>query len=136
MGVAAWGVIDLYFFECAVNWGEGTLEQMLNEFVQPEFSRRRRLSCTLFQQDGVTCHTAKETMVCLKGMFNNHVISRNTQIVWPSGSPNLCVIFICGFGGGKVQGIRMQTLRPGRVENWNLTTYRGYSQDDVQESLW
>ena len=94
MGVAAWGVIGPYFFDGTVN--SERYRQLLNEFVRPELTRRRRLSRTWFQQDGATSHTAKQTMDCLKQMFGNRLISRNAQIVWPACSPDLstCDFFL------------------------------------------
>ena len=36
-----------------------------------------------FQQDGVTFHTANETMDMLQGMFGNYIISRRAALTWP-----------------------------------------------------
>ena len=34
-----------------------------------------------FQQDGATCHTAEATLVVLRPVFENHIISRRADIV-------------------------------------------------------
>ncbi|QQP38530.1 Putative DD41D transposase [Caligus rogercresseyi] len=36
-----------------------------------------------FQQDGATCHTARETMNMLKDEFGEQLISRNGPVSWP-----------------------------------------------------
>ena len=132
MGVAAWGVIGPYFFDGTVN--SERYMQLLNEFVRPELSRRRKLSCTWFQQDGATCHTARETMNCLKGMFGNRLISRNAQIIWPSRSPDLsvCDFFLWGYLKSKVYE---KKPRPGTVKNSNSTSCQSHSEEYVEKSL-
>ncbi len=62
-------------------------------------ARKWKLSRTSFQQDGVTCHTATETMLLLEKMFHNRMILKNTQILWPSRSPDLsvCDFFLWGY---------------------------------------
>lgn len=102
MGIAEWGVIGPYFFDGTVN-GE-RYRQLLNEFVRPELGRRRKLSRTWFQQDGATCHAAAETIEILRKMFGSRLISRNTEIIWPSRSPDLsaCDFFLWGYLKSKV----------------------------------
>ena len=42
-----------------------------------------------FQQDGATCHTAKVTLELLATVFENRIISRNSDINWPPRSCDL-----------------------------------------------
>ena len=42
-----------------------------------------------FQQDGVTCHTADATLDVLRPVFEDQIISRRADVVWPSWSCNL-----------------------------------------------
>ena len=42
-----------------------------------------------FQQDGVTCHTAKATLDVLLCVFEDRIISRRADVVWPSWSCDL-----------------------------------------------
>lgn len=116
MGVAAWGVVGLYFFDVTVN-GE-RYQQLLNEFVRPELARRRRLSRTWFQQDGATCHTAGETMRCLHSIFGSQLISRNAEIVWPSRSPDLsvCDFFLWGYLKSKIYENKPRDLEELKAE--------------------
>ena len=39
-----------------------------------------------FQQEGGTCHTAEATLDVLRPVFEDRVISRRTDVVWPSRS--------------------------------------------------
>ena len=36
-----------------------------------------------FQQDGTTCHTAEATLVVLRPVFEDRIISRRADVVWP-----------------------------------------------------
>lgn len=42
-----------------------------------------------FQQDGATCHTARETMDVLREIFGKHIISKNGRIQWLRRSTDL-----------------------------------------------
>ena len=42
-----------------------------------------------FQQDGVTCHTAEATLDVLRTVFEDRIISRRANVVWPSRSCDL-----------------------------------------------
>lgn len=57
-----------------------------------------------FQQDGATAHTATASMLVVRGMFPQHVISRFGDIPWPSRSPDLtvCDYFLWGYLKSKV----------------------------------
>lgn len=42
-----------------------------------------------FQQDGATAHTANQTLQLLQQRFNDRIISRRTDNIWASHSPDL-----------------------------------------------
>ena len=52
-----------------------------------------------FQQDGVTCHTARLTMELLRGEFGEHFISRSGPVNWPPRSWDLTFLdyFLLGY---------------------------------------
>ena len=52
-----------------------------------------------FQQDGVTCHTARATIVKLRAAFGEQFISRSGPVNWPPRSCDLTPLdfFLCGY---------------------------------------
>ena len=54
---------------------------------------------TWFQQDGATAHTARVSIVAVRRLFGNRVISRNGDIAWPPRSPDLsvCDFYLWGY---------------------------------------
>ena len=40
-----------------------------------------------FQQDGATCHTAEATLDILRPVYEDRIISRSADVVWPSLTP-------------------------------------------------
>ena len=42
-----------------------------------------------FQQDGATCHTAEATLDVLRLGFEDRIISRKADVVWPARNCNL-----------------------------------------------
>ena len=59
IGFSKHAIVGPYFFDTSVN-ADSYLE-MISTFVIPELKRKRKYSCTIFQQDGATPHTAKKT---------------------------------------------------------------------------
>jgi hypothetical protein len=57
-----------------------------------------------FQQDGASCHTARETIELLREKFPGHVISRNGDQNWPQRSCDLTArdFFLWGFVKSRV----------------------------------
>ena len=53
----------------------------------------------MFQQDGVTAHTARASMTVVRQMFPQHVVSRFGDVPWPPRSPDLsaCDFFLWGY---------------------------------------
>ena len=104
-GVTSERIIKPYFFEdCDENAVTVTGERyrkMLENFVWPEIAN---MSGYCWQQDGATAHTARATMQMLSGMFQDRIISRNSDFPWPQRSPNLTApdFFLCGHFKEKV----------------------------------
>ena len=44
-----------------------------------------------FQQDGATSHTTSVSMAAVRLLFHNHIISRNSDIIWRPRSPDRSV---------------------------------------------
>ena len=42
-----------------------------------------------FQQDGAKCYTAETTLDILRRVFEDRIISRRTEVVWPPRSCDL-----------------------------------------------
>ena len=59
---------------------------MIRNFLKLAIQNRRDL---WFQQDGVTLHTAKESMQLLRQYFENKIISHFGDVNWPLHSPDL-----------------------------------------------
>ena len=66
-----------------------------------------------FQQDGATAHTARATMDLLRQIFGERIISRNSEIVWPSRSPDLTApdYFLWGYLKERVYVNKPQTIQ-------------------------
>ena len=76
----------ILYFKASVN-GE-RYRVLLNEFlytkIEQEFSGN-----IWFQQDGATCHTAEATLDVLSAVFEDCIISRRADVVWPPRSSDL-----------------------------------------------
>ena len=86
------GIIGRFFFEteegAAVTVNGERYRAMLNEFVFPK-SEEDDMDDIWFQQDEATCHTANVTIDLLRTVFENRIISRNSDVNWPPRSCNL-----------------------------------------------
>ncbi|GFW78201.1 transposable element Tc3 transposase [Trichonephila clavipes] len=65
-----------------------------------------------FQQDGVTCHTARVTINLLKNTFGDRLISRFGPVNWPPRSCDLTPLdyFLCCYVKSLVYADKPQTL--------------------------
>ena len=61
---------------------------MLNEFLFTKIEEED-ISNTWFQQDGATCHTAEATLDISQPVFEEFIISRRADVVWPPQSCDL-----------------------------------------------
>ena len=62
-----------------------------------------------FQQDGVTAHTANESMTIVQNMFPVHLIFRFGDMPWPPHSPNLSTCDFFPLGVFEIACLHSQT---------------------------
>jgi transposase len=114
--VSTRGVIGPYFFEDERGNATTVTSQryvdMLNTFVAEQLQNFPDLHNPWFQQDGATAHTARASMMAVRQLFGNHVISRFGDIHWPPRSPDLsvCDFFLWGHLKSKVYTTRPTTI--------------------------
>ena len=61
---------------------------MLNEFLFTKIEEKD-IGNIWFPQDGATCHTAEVTFDILRTVFEDRIISRRAEVVWPPRSCDL-----------------------------------------------
>ena len=54
----------------------------MNEFLFPQ-NEEEDIGNIWFQQDSATCHTAEATLNVLHRVFEDRIISRRADVVWP-----------------------------------------------------
>ena len=55
---------------------------MLNEFLFTKIEKED-IGNIWFQQHGATCHTAEATLIVLRPVFEDRIISHRADVVWP-----------------------------------------------------
>lgn len=133
----AGGIIGPYFFfngdgrTVTVN-GE-RYRTMLTDFFWPQINGMD-LGNMWFQQDGATCHTARDTISLLKGKFNEKIISRNGPVNWPARSCDLTPLdyFLWGYLKSQVYANKPTTLEALRV---NIETAIANIRADLCEKV-
>ena len=63
----------------------------LNEFLFTKIEEKD-IGNIWLQQDGATCHTVEATLDVLLTVFENHIISRRADVVWPPRSWDLTLL--------------------------------------------
>ena len=85
------GIIASFFFENkqgeAVTVNGNRYRAFLNKFLF--IGRKEEIGNIWFQQDDATCHTAEATLVALGPVFEDRIISRRADVVWPPWSCDL-----------------------------------------------
>ena len=86
-------------------------EPMLNEFLFTK-TEEEDIGNIWFQQDGATCHTAEATLDVLCPVFEDHIISRRADIVWPPRSCDLTPLnyYLCGAVKDKCYADKPETI--------------------------
>ncbi|GFU67919.1 uncharacterized protein TNCV_1364631 [Trichonephila clavipes] len=102
---------------------------MITDFFIPKLNHHD-VQELWFQQDGVTCHTARATIDLLKDTFGNHLISRFGPVNWPPRScdltqfkfPRICVVCFgkSSFGTTTSSEKDRTTKINAAVEKWAL----------------
>ena len=67
---------------------------MLNEFLFTKIEEED-IGNIWFQQDGATCHTAEATLDVLRPVFEDRIISRRTDVVWPLRNCDMTSLDYC-----------------------------------------
>lgn len=109
-------VIGPYFFPTNVN--ADSYCEMIESFVLPKLKEKRKLSRTIFQQDGARPHTAEKTLDLLHDSFPAGIISRRSEFCWPAYSPDLSPVDFAfwGYLKSKIYGrnfSKLESLRQG-----------------------
>ena len=73
---------------------------MLNEFLFTKIEDED-IGNIWFQIDGTTCHTAEATLYVLRPVFENHIINRRADVIWPPRSCDLTSLDYYLWGGVK-----------------------------------
>ncbi|KAL4152933.1 hypothetical protein QTP88_000766 [Uroleucon formosanum] len=114
-GLWAGGIIGPYFFKNEagqnVTVNGARYRAMITDYLLPEIEVRN-LNDVLFQQDGATCHTARETMALLREQFGEQLISRFGPINWPPRSCDITPLdfFLWGYVKSKVYLAKPTTI--------------------------
>ncbi|GFY34182.1 DUF4817 domain-containing protein [Trichonephila clavipes] len=84
---------------------------MITNFFIPELNNHD-VQKLWFQQDGVTCHTARARIDLLKDTFGDRLISRFGPVNWPPRSCDLTTLdyFLWGYVNSLVYADKPQTL--------------------------
>ena len=75
---------------------------MLNEFLFTKIEEED-IGNIWFQQDGATCHPAEVTLDVLRPVFEDRIISRRADIVWPPQSCDLIPLEYYLWGAAKAK---------------------------------
>ena len=98
------GIIEPFFFENeqgeAVAVNGDRYRAMLNEFSITKI-KEQDIGNIWFQQDGATCQTAEATLDVLRPVFEDHIISRRVDVIWPPRSCDLIPLDYYLWGGVK-----------------------------------
>ena len=82
-------LIRPFFFENeqgeAVTVNGDRYRAVLNELLFAKIEEKD-ISNIWFQQDGATCHTAEAILDVLRPVFEDRIISRRADVVWPPRS--------------------------------------------------
>ena len=83
------GIVRPFFFKNeqgeAVTVNGDRYRAMLNEFLFTKIEEEN-IANIWFQQDDATCYTAKATLDVLRPVFEDRVISRRANVLWPPRS--------------------------------------------------
>ena len=88
----------------AVTVNDDRYRAMLNEFLFTKIEEED-IGNIWFQQDGATCHTAEATIDVLRAVFEERIISRRADVIWPPRSYDLTPTIICGVLSDKPETI-------------------------------
>ena len=79
---------DIFLWEWKIAVNGDRYRAMLNEFLFTKIEEEN-IGNIWFQQDGSACHTAEATLDVLRPLFEDRIISRRPDVVWPPWSCDL-----------------------------------------------
>ena len=84
---------------------------MLNEFFFTKIGEEN-IGNIWFQQDGATCHTAKATLDVWRHVFEDCIIRRRADVVWPPRSCDLTPLdyYLWGAVKDKCYSDKLETI--------------------------
>ena len=84
---------------------------MLNKFLSAKIEEED-IGNIWFQQHGSTCHTAEATLDVLSPVFEDRIISRRADVVWPTRSCDLTplIYYLCGAVKDKYYAEKPETI--------------------------
>lgn len=107
--LSARGIIGPYFYEDqrghAVTVNTERYIAMLRNFFTPALQNFNGFNQrSWFQQDGATCHTSNDSLIAVREIFGQKLISKRGDINWPPRSPDLSPMdfFLWGYLKSKV----------------------------------
>lgn len=109
----AGGIIGPYVFRNAdgqnITVNGERYRNMITNFFVPHLEGVAEM---WFQQDGATCHTARQTINLLQETFDQRIISRNGPVNWPPRSCDLTPLdyFLWGYVKSHVYADKPETL--------------------------
>ena len=136
-GLWAGGIIGPYFFRDDdgrnVTVSGDRYREMLRNFLLPEL-QNINIEDMWFQQDGATCHTARETINLLKESFGERLISRYGPVNWPPRSCDISPLdfFLWGYIKSRVYKNNPTTLE--ELEE-NIRTVIAEIQQDLLQKV-
>ena len=108
-------IIGPFFFENeqgeAVTVNGDHYRAMLNEFLFTKIEEED-IGNIWFQQDNATCHIAEATIDVLRPVFENRIISRRADVVWPPRSRDLTPLdyYLWGAVKDKCYAEKLETI--------------------------
>ena len=89
-----WSIWAIFLWKCA-KWGRYSQWRSLSGHVERVFVHKieeENIGNIWFQQDGAACPTAKATLDVLRPTFEDRIISRKADVVWPPRSCDLTAL--------------------------------------------
>ena len=114
-GIWSRGIIGSFLFEneqgVAVTVNGDRYRAMLNEFLFTKIEEED-IGIIWFQQDGTTSHTAEATLVVLRPVFEDLIISPRASVVRPPRSRDLKPLdcYLCGAVKDKCYTDKLETI--------------------------
>ena len=84
-------------------WSKGIIGPFFFENERPLQSEEEYIGNIWFQKNDATCHTAEATFDVLRSVFEDRIISRRADVIWPPRSCDFTPLDYYLWGGVKVK---------------------------------